>query len=99
MQASPTSTIGNVLTAAVAAAPTVIAGVEYLFKEAPSATKQKMAIDALTVLTSSAALAEPAIAPLSSEIQAVLAALINVTVAGFNAAGTFAHKASAPAAA
>ena len=87
--------LAAILSAAVAATPTVVAGVEYLTKEASSATKQQLALDSLTVLTSGVAAAVPGSAALATEINTVFASLINLTVAGFNAVGTFTHKAPA----
>ena len=79
--------------------PTTVAGIEYLSTEASGSTKQQLALDSATVLTTIMAKALPGSDALTSEINDVLKAAINLTVAGFNAAGTFVHKQPAAAAA
>ena len=85
------------LSGALKAAPTVIAGVEYLAKEESSATKQQLALDSLTVLTSTVAAGIPGTEAVAGAVNTALSAIINLTVAAFNAAGTFTHKTAAAA--
>ena len=85
----------SIALAALQAAPTVVAGIEYLSKEAPSATKQQLALDSLTVLTSGISAAVPSAASLSTELNTVFSSIINLTVTSFNAAGIFSHKPAA----
>ncbi len=77
------------------ALPTIVAGVETLHTEASGVTKQQLAVDSVSVLTSTLTKAVPGADSFANEIDAILKAGINLTVAGFNAAGTFVHKAPA----
>lgn len=85
----------SLIPAILSAAPTVVGGVEYLHKEADSATKQQLALDSLSLLLVGAKPFLPVGSEgLESGFGSVIASIINLTVSGFNASGIFHHKAA-----
>ncbi len=85
--------IATIARKVLALAPTVVKGVEAICKEAKSADKHALAHDALTLATGIATLAAPAEAELVAAAKVIVSDIIDATVAIYNDAGIFVHKA------
>jgi hypothetical protein len=87
------------ITLALSLAPTVVKGVEVIAGERDSATKHKMAKDALLLATGAAQAIDPANAELTQAVSDSTSVIIDQLVNTFHQVGLFSHKQKAAAAA